>query len=257
MGRPTGSDWLQTFTGQKVYPLHLRPKDIRIEDIAHALAAQCRFAGHTKSHYSVAQHSYLVAANCKPADALWGLLHDASEAYLTDIPRPLKRRREFAWYRKAEDRAMAAICQAFELQLEQPEAVSVADKRMLATESRDVMAPLHPDWHVAAEPYPQRIAQLTPAQAESWFLSEFRRLQQAHLSRRSDVLASLLALVDVDVPRVKILGWTRQQRERAFAWAGAAHLSASDNPVRVPPKPKFLKAFPRIDDAAIAEALAA
>ena len=57
----TRGDWLQTFTMRQVYPLDLRPEDVAVEDIAHALSLQCRFAGHTRGLYSVGQHSLLVA----------------------------------------------------------------------------------------------------------------------------------------------------------------------------------------------------
>src|SRR5690606_5290032 len=82
---PRLGDWMQTFTGRAVYPLDLRPDDIDIQDIAHALSMQCRYAGHTRQFYSVAEHSVHVARWCRqygPAAALEGLLHDATEAYL-------------------------------------------------------------------------------------------------------------------------------------------------------------------------------
>src|ERR1017187_10636100 len=81
---PHGS--ITTFSGIHFWPLLPNPADIRIEDIAHALSNQCRFAGHAREFYSVAEHSVRVSQLCPPEDALWGLLHDASEAYLTDVP---------------------------------------------------------------------------------------------------------------------------------------------------------------------------
>ena len=80
-------DWMQTHSGIQFWPLDPRPEDILIEDIAHALSNQCRFAGHCCFHYSVAQHSVLVSENVPAQDAMWGLLHDAGEAYLVDLPR--------------------------------------------------------------------------------------------------------------------------------------------------------------------------
>jgi uncharacterized protein len=89
-------DWLETFSGKLIWPLDPHPNEICIEDIAHALSNICRFNGHTKHHYSVGKHSLNVAiilkAQCTPDIVqLFGLLHDASEAYLCDIPRPLKK----------------------------------------------------------------------------------------------------------------------------------------------------------------------
>jgi uncharacterized protein len=170
------ADWIQTYTGLKVHPLHLRPEDICIEDIAHALSMLCRFTGATQQFYSVAQHSVWVSHRCAPEDALWGLLHDASEAYLMDLPRPLKRAPEFTFYREAESRAMLAICERFGLPWGTPLSVKEADARMLATEARDLMAPLHPEWRLMEEPYERRIYGWEPELAKSVFLGRFGQL---------------------------------------------------------------------------------
>lgn len=82
---------MTTYTGKFVDPLNLQPKDICLPDIAHALAMKCRFSGHTREFYSVAQHCCLAALHTK-GDRAIALLHDAAEAYLFDIPGPLKDR---------------------------------------------------------------------------------------------------------------------------------------------------------------------
>lgn len=178
------SDWIQTYTGRKVYPLNLRVEDIDVRDIAHALANQCRFAGHARFHYSVAQHSVLVANYILDSTgdrevARWGILHDASEAYLTDLPRPLKRHPALAFYRGAEKSAQRVICDRFGLPQREPEAVKVADLVLLVTEARDVMSPLHPDWeHQVANGYTALddvIRPWLPEQAEEAFLATFER----------------------------------------------------------------------------------
>ena len=88
--------FIGTFSGLRFWPLAPNLEKILVEDIAHALAHQCRFGGHASRFYSVAEHSVHVSQLCLPEHALWGLLHDASEAYLVDLPRPLKLLPEFA-----------------------------------------------------------------------------------------------------------------------------------------------------------------
>ncbi|MEM9149127.1 MAG: hypothetical protein AAGB19_01555 [Cyanobacteria bacterium P01_F01_bin.3] len=80
--------WIQTFTGKAFWPLEPDPELICIEDIAWALAHQSRYSGHCDRFYSVAEHSLWVSGQCSPEHKLWGLLHDASEAYLSDVVRP-------------------------------------------------------------------------------------------------------------------------------------------------------------------------
>ena len=88
--------------------------------MAHSLSQICRFLGHTDGFYSVAQHSVLVSEHVPHEDALWGLLHDASEAYLCDLPAPIKRDPEMSIYRIAEDRLMLAVCERYGLPPEMP-----------------------------------------------------------------------------------------------------------------------------------------
>jgi hypothetical protein len=73
-------DWMQTFTGRRFWPLDPRGEDVLIEDIAHALSLLTRYGGHCTRFYSVAEHSVLLARAATPENALWLLLHDASEA---------------------------------------------------------------------------------------------------------------------------------------------------------------------------------
>jgi uncharacterized protein len=133
--------WMQTFLGKQFWPLDPRPDEIFIEDIAHALSLQCRFAGHVREHYSVAQHSLLVSQYCPRVDALWGLLHDAAEAYLVDLPRPIKRYSTLGdEYRIIENRLMGTICTRFNLPLECPGKIKEVDDFILQWEQRDLMA---------------------------------------------------------------------------------------------------------------------
>ena len=111
---PTGN-WIQTFTGGRFYPTDPQVDDVKIRDIAHALSNQCRFAGHTRKFYSIAQHCYLVSQVCDPADALDGLLHDAAEAYMCDMPRPIKYSPGLEGFKELEKKIEAVIQKRFDL----------------------------------------------------------------------------------------------------------------------------------------------
>lgn len=169
--------WIQTRTGRQFFPLNPKPEDVCLEDIAHPLAMQCRFTGHCKYHYSIAQHSVLVSLHCDPQDALWGLLHDASEAYLVDVPRPLKRIPEFAEvYLRAEKSLMDVICAHFGLPTTMPGSVHFADGAALATEKRDLMAIPPAPWEDLPPPWPEPIKEMSPEAARDLFYARFHEL---------------------------------------------------------------------------------
>lgn len=114
--------FIRTFTGKEFYPLEPRINDICIEDIAHALSNLCRFTGHTKHFYSVAQHSVYVSRfisypgiEKQKEYELYGLLHDASEAYICDISRPLKKQDCFFEYKLIEHKLQMMIYERFGL----------------------------------------------------------------------------------------------------------------------------------------------
>lgn len=167
-------DWQQTFTGRKVWPLDPRPEEIFIEDIAHHLSNLCRFAGACREFYSVAQHCLYVSWVCHPADALWGLLHDAPETYVVDIPRPLKRFLE--GYKDIENKIQQAVCHRFGLPPDEPESVCLADSILLHTEARDLMGRPPNSWKRNVEPWREKIIPMTPKAAEWSFLQRYREL---------------------------------------------------------------------------------
>lgn len=170
------SAWIQTYSGRRFCPTNPNPDAIVIQDIAHSLSMQCRFTGHTKKFYSVAQHSVYVSHICDEKDALWGLLHDASEAYLTDVPRPLKRSGFFEEYLRIEALMQVAICKRFGLPYDEPPSVKKADTKLLATEARDLMAPLHKDWIQRATPLPFTIEAWDQQKAKDMFMERFFEL---------------------------------------------------------------------------------
>ncbi len=175
-------DWIQVRSGGRFYPLDPRPEEVFIEDVAFALSNVTRFSGHCE-FYSVAQHSVLVSRHCDQADALFGLLHDSAEAYICDLSRPVKqslRRAGIVVFDTIEGAIMDAVCQRFGLPLIQPESVDRADVLLLATEARDLMAPLTPGWrHTVENGYPvleERIVPWTPLKARQEFLARFAEL---------------------------------------------------------------------------------
>lgn len=178
---PRCGGWIQVFTGGQFWPLDPRPEEIDIRDIAHALAMQCRFIGHCQQFYSVAEHSVRVSRICDPADALWGLLHDASEAYICDLSRPLKKHSRLGdEYERIEATLMEEIALRFDLPVNQPDSVSLADNRMLAVEARDLMSPLQPGWELSLldGTEPTILATWDPPQAERQFIHRFVELDE-------------------------------------------------------------------------------
>ncbi|MDI1288693.1 MAG: hypothetical protein PSX37_01920 [bacterium] len=101
-------DWMNTFTGQKFYPLDPRADEVHAPDIAKALSQICRYGGHTSQHYSVAEHCVLMSLAVAPEHALFALLHDATEAYVGDMVRPLKQ--ALPEYRAIEDPSPCPRC---------------------------------------------------------------------------------------------------------------------------------------------------
>jgi uncharacterized protein len=163
-------DWLQTAHGRAFWPLDPRASEVFLDDIGHHLSMLCRYGGAVRSFYSVAEHSVRVAdetarlirfaggsAEAVRAGALWGLLHDASEAYLVDVPRPVKHSPEMNPYRAIEARVQAAICERFGLPIEEPPAVHEADALLRATEARDLMATPPMPWSSMPEPLTKTI----------------------------------------------------------------------------------------------------
>lgn len=167
--------FIRTFSGKLVDPIHLSVDDICIEDIAHALSNQCRFSGHVRKFYSVAEHSVRVMKKCS-LDPLSALLHDASEAYLVDLPRPLKYHPSFAFYKLVEAHVSEMIEQKFNLlwTKEVSDEIHIADKRMLSTEMLGLMN--RQDAPLPFEPYPEYGSVklgISPEEAERWFLGNY------------------------------------------------------------------------------------
>ena len=193
-----GERILQTYAGKEVDPLNMSVEDVCLADIAHALSLICRYNGHVRDFYSVAQHSVLVsqcAAERGGADLItfiaarnlcfWGLLHDAAEAYLGDVVSPLKPCSYFLIdrygehrmesFKDAERRLERVIAEKFGLTQEMPLQVKIADVAVLLGEC----ASFGHDhgWSTNVEPFGVPITPLPPKQAEELFLDTFSTLE--------------------------------------------------------------------------------
>lgn len=151
-----------------------------IEDIAASLSKLCRFVGHTREMYSVAEHSVLVSRLVPRGMELAGLLHDASEAFCGDIASPLKAM--LPEYKQIEDRVQGAIMARFGVQWDHfvKEQVKRADLIALATEKRDLL-PICEDWDILRGVSPSDISVEFPYRtelAEAAFLEKFYRLKE-------------------------------------------------------------------------------
>lgn len=165
--------WMQTFGGTAFDPLNPVLEDIHISDIAHHLSLTCRYSGAVQRFYSVAEHSVLVARAVPPEHFRWGLLHDATEAYIADLVRPIKHR--MPEYRAVEDNLMAFICTRFGLPLDCPPEVHDADLRIVVDEKAALLGPEPKPWNAIAgcEPLGVEVTGWLPEVAEQMFLASY------------------------------------------------------------------------------------
>jgi len=189
------SHFMFTASGQKYWPMEPRSEEVDIEVIAHHLANQCRYNGATRHpkfprriFYSVAEHSVYVAHYIEhdlgqPQFALEGLLHDAAEAYIGDLIRPLKYDDAFREpFLRVEQRNEVRIATRFGLQYPFPQAVRLADEAVTAAEVQQIIAETPGEdfktgyLHDAATTAPVKIAMHPPFEAKNLFMNTFRRL---------------------------------------------------------------------------------
>jgi 5'-deoxynucleotidase YfbR-like HD superfamily hydrolase len=179
---PGPGPYLQTVSGRWVNPFDPDPAQFDPGDIARALANQCRFGGHSRVFYSVAQHSVIVSRVVEERggdaeDVFAALMHDAGEAYLGDMPHPLKHRSTLgAAFREAEGRLEEAIRERFRIKADVPE-IKRVDRSLLATERRAFSAEA---WHWPelddVEPLEIELTAWSPDRAADEFASRYAEL---------------------------------------------------------------------------------
>lgn len=194
--------WIQTYAGLKFHPWAPSLKSFLPRDVAHSLSNLCRFNGHCREFYCVAQHSCVVAGIAMNESGrldvgLHALLHDAAEAYVGDLVRPIKK--GMPEFGLVEDGVHGAMYQAWGLRpMDKVEAgiVRWADNVALATERRDLMGEAPAAWEDLPSPCLDHIAGVNPFAAERMFLDMFYALHRAYTRdtvRDDELLAQLVA----------------------------------------------------------------
>jgi len=174
--------WLQTYSGKAYIIANPTADQICLSDIAHALANQCRFAGHSRRFYSVAEHSVyvydrvreLLVGKEEPTELdrkilLAALFHDATEAYLLDIPRPLKVESQMEFYREMHKKTRKVIFEKYKIPQRRLSLIQEADNELLATEKEQVMTTPPQPWEDLPEPLNITISCWTPPVATFTF----------------------------------------------------------------------------------------
>jgi len=186
--------WIQTHTGRAFEFERPTIADICVEDIAWSLARQCRFGGHCKRHYSVAQHAVNVSLYLELVGAVstvqWlGLHHDDAEAYLPDLPAPIKHHAEMAWYREVEEGLARMIAIKFDLPSAGALAVDHADKVLLATEAAALLGPAPRPWSAISGYAPDdriEMHTVSPARAYELYMQRYAELARRVGYERTD-----------------------------------------------------------------------
>ena len=170
------SVYMTTFSGKKFHLFEPCVEEICIEDIAHALSLLCRFTGHVKHFYSVAQHCWQASKIVPESAALEALLHDAAEAYINDINRPMKHHPQMQGYRQVEEKLEAVIRQKFGLVGVPNPVVKEVDNGLVCTEARQLMPPNTLSWTEGHPFYNIQLPEWEPRHAEFKFLHRFKEL---------------------------------------------------------------------------------
>lgn len=173
--------WLETYTGVPFKILDIDPRQINIVDIAQALSNQCRYNGHTREFFSVAEHCvhmtrYVRRMGGTPIEQLTTLLHDASEPYMGDMIRPLKH--QMPLYRELEEKIHAAVATVYGTIYPHPAWLKDLDTRIIHDERYQAMSHSPNVWVTDGMKGLEVVLKFwPPAQAKASFMKDFVRLQ--------------------------------------------------------------------------------
>lgn len=177
---------ISTLSGQFFDPLNPEDYTYNIDEIATALSNLCRYTGHVNSFYSVAEHSVLVSRSVPDTHRLAALLHDASEAYLGDMARPVKQL--FPRYKQLEESCQKEIFKQFNLDWPMHESIHEADMRVYWQERQEIANVGLRDniWAQKFRAARKVEAQgMSPKMARRMFMSEYNKLTKEHNVRET------------------------------------------------------------------------
>lgn len=171
---------IRTFTDKRFYLLDIKSEDINIRDIAHSLSHICRYGGHCNRFFSVGEHSIMCSGRgsdwlCR----MWGLLHDAAEAYIGDFTRPLKSmlRVDYSYglmkISDYENHILRVIAAKFKLPLPIPDEVHRTDNALLHEEMEELWGNVVPKYYLDG------VRSFIPniREVERKFLADFEELE--------------------------------------------------------------------------------
>lgn len=174
--------WIETYTGVRFSLSAPQPEDVCVEDVAHSLAYQCRYNGHIREFYSVAEHSchvhdLLVREGHRDQVAFSGLMHDATEAYVGDLPAPLKS--ILPDYKRVEYLVWDAVTVAFGMQLTLPVRVRELDRLMVLAEKKRLKFDSDHDWGIDGDVPDVHIECWGPQEAKTQFALRFAKYRNS------------------------------------------------------------------------------
>lgn len=224
-------------TGQIVDVTDLQSSQVRVWDFAWGQHHINRYLGHTPVPWSVLSHvglCYHLAmtehkGNVNPFERIGILIHDVTEAYISDMPRPLKERPEAAWFKEQEDAVMVVILARLGLTMDQIDwkFVKRYDDQALHVEMHTLMPDLRGQSHLPLPIYDSGYPKLTVCQPSDYVAllrDLFINLSDSNGGRPADI-NSLFFLPDHLEPYAKA---QPQEHQRQSSSAGAGTPSSSD-----------------------------